>query len=147
LKEMADAQAAPLLDKLRSEPNNPDLLTSIGNILRRAAVSHRSRLLWARPQGQAFRRSRAHRYGDGLLVHGERRRGDCGIQQGAQLRPHESEYAFQPWPGQVAGEEGCAGAIADWEKLLAANPNYEGKDKVEQMMAEVKQHSADCQVS
>jgi hypothetical protein len=35
-----------------------------------------------------------------------------------------------------------AGAIADWEKLLAANPSYEGKDKVQQMLTEVKQQAA-----
>jgi cytochrome c-type biogenesis protein CcmH/NrfG len=34
------------------------------------------------------------------------------------------------------------GAVADWEKLLATNPNYEGKDKVEQMIAQAKKHSA-----
>jgi tetratricopeptide (TPR) repeat protein len=39
------------------------------------------------------------------------------------------------------GKKDAAGAIADWEKLLAANPNYEGRDKVEQMLAEVKQRS------
>lgn len=33
------------------------------------------------------------------------------------------------------------GAVADWQKLLATNPNYEGKDKVEQMIAEAKKHS------
>src|SRR5271166_3127475 len=31
MKAMADAQAAPLLDKLRSDPDNPGLLSSIGN--------------------------------------------------------------------------------------------------------------------
>jgi tetratricopeptide (TPR) repeat protein len=40
------------------------------------------------------------------------------------------------------GKTDAAGALADWEKLLAANPDYEGRDKVEQMMAEVKQHAA-----
>jgi cytochrome c-type biogenesis protein CcmH/NrfG len=40
------------------------------------------------------------------------------------------------------GKKDAAGAMADWEKLLAANPNYEGRDKVEQMMAEAKQHAA-----
>jgi hypothetical protein len=33
------------------------------------------------------------------------------------------------------------GAVADWEKLLATNPHYEGKDKVEQLIAEAKKHA------
>ena len=32
LKEMADAQAAPLIEKLKSEPADADLLASIGNL-------------------------------------------------------------------------------------------------------------------
>jgi len=36
----------------------------------------------------------------------------------------------------------AAGAIADWEKLLATDPHYEARDKVEQMMAEAKKYAA-----
>src|SRR5512138_2268755 len=32
LKKMADTQAAPLTERLKSDPNNPELLASIGNI-------------------------------------------------------------------------------------------------------------------
>ena len=32
LKEMADTKAAPLLDKLKADPGNPDLLAGIGNL-------------------------------------------------------------------------------------------------------------------
>jgi tetratricopeptide (TPR) repeat protein len=35
-----------------------------------------------------------------------------------------------------------AGAIADWQKLLDANPNYEQKAKVLQMLSEVKKQNA-----
>ena len=40
------------------------------------------------------------------------------------------------------GKMDTAGALADWKKLLAANPNYEGKEQVEKMMAEMKQQTA-----
>ena len=39
------------------------------------------------------------------------------------------------------GKMDINGAVADWQKLLDTNPNYEGKDKVEQMIAEAKKHS------
>jgi cytochrome c-type biogenesis protein CcmH/NrfG len=32
-------------------------------------------------------------------------------------------------------------AVATWQKLLDTNPNYEGKDKVSQLIAEAKKHS------
>jgi tetratricopeptide (TPR) repeat protein len=40
------------------------------------------------------------------------------------------------------GKRDADGAVADWKKLLAANPKYEGKDKVEKMMAEAKNQAA-----
>ena len=36
------------------------------------------------------------------------------------------------------GKKDFDGAMADWKKLLATNPNYDGKAKVEQMMADAK---------
>jgi len=42
------------------------------------------------------------------------------------------------WQGKKDG----VGAMADWQTLLAANPNYEGKAKVEQLMNEVRQSGA-----
>jgi hypothetical protein len=36
----------------------------------------------------------------------------------------------------------ASGAVDAWRKLLAVNPNYEGKDKVEQMLADVNRHAA-----
>jgi tetratricopeptide (TPR) repeat protein len=41
------------------------------------------------------------------------------------------------WKGKADG----AGAVADWEKLLAVAPNYQAKDKVEEMLAEVKKQT------
>ncbi len=39
------------------------------------------------------------------------------------------------------GKHDSAGAISDWKKLLAANPNYESKDKVQQMLSEVEKQA------
>jgi len=42
------------------------------------------------------------------------------------------------------GKNDRTGAIAEWKKLLMANPSYEAKDKVEQMLSDVeKQVAAD----
>lgn len=32
-------------------------------------------------------------------------------------------------------------ALATWQKLLDSNPNYENKDKLLELMAQVKKHS------
>ncbi len=36
------------------------------------------------------------------------------------------------------GKKDAAGALADWERLLATDPAYDQKDKVRQMIAEAK---------
>jgi tetratricopeptide (TPR) repeat protein len=38
------------------------------------------------------------------------------------------------WQGKHDGP----GAVAAWQKLLAANPNYENKEKVQQLIADAK---------
>jgi tetratricopeptide (TPR) repeat protein len=54
--------------------------------------------------------------------------------------PNKPNALFNLGVVKWQGKMDVNGAVADWEKLLATNPNYEGKDKVEQMMAEAKKH-------
>jgi tetratricopeptide (TPR) repeat protein len=143
LKEMADAQAAPLLDKLKPDPNNPEVLTSIGNLYYDAqqypiAVDYYGRALQARPSDAAVRTDMATAYwfmGNADLAIAE-------FNRALTYAPHNPNTLFNrglvKWKGKMDG----AGAVADWEKLLAAYPNYPEKDKVEQMLAEVRQHEA-----
>jgi cytochrome c-type biogenesis protein CcmH/NrfG len=41
------------------------------------------------------------------------------------------------WPGQMDIDK----AVATWQKLQDKNPNYEGRDKVLELMAQAKKHS------
>jgi len=40
------------------------------------------------------------------------------------------------------GKKDSAGALADWQKLLAVNPDYQAKDQVNKMIAQVRQATA-----
>ena len=142
LKEMADAQAAPLLEKLSSDPNNPDLLASIGNAYYDAqqypiAVDYYGRALKARPSDAAVRTDRA----TAEWYMGNADAAIAEFNQALSYAPTNPNTLFNLGLVKWQGKKDAAGAIADWEKLLAANPNYEEKDKVEHMMAEVKQQS------
>jgi cytochrome c-type biogenesis protein CcmH/NrfG len=44
----------------------------------------------------------------------------------------------------LQGKKDAASALDDWQKLLAANPSYEGRDKVERMMAEAKMQAGEA---
>jgi tetratricopeptide (TPR) repeat protein len=142
LKAMADAQAGPMLDKLRTDPENPDLLTSIGNTYYDArqypiAIDYYVRALKARPSDAAVRTDMATAY----WFTGNADEAIAEFNKALTYAPANPNTLFNLGLVKWQGKKDAAGAIADWEKLLAANPNYEGKDKVEQMMAEVKQRS------
>lgn len=67
LKSMADSEAAPLLQKLSSDPKNPELLTSIGNLYYDAhqypvAVDFYGRALQSKPSDAAVRTDMATAY-------------------------------------------------------------------------------------
>ena len=141
LKQMADTQAAPLIEKLKSDPNNPELLTSIGNSYYDAqqfptAVDYYGRALKARPSDAAVRTDMATAY----WYMGN---ADTAIEEfnkALKYEPNKPNTLFNLGLVKWQGKMDVQGAVADWEKLLATNPNYEAKDKVEQMIAEAKKH-------
>jgi len=139
LKALADSQVAPLLEKLKSDPNNPDLLAAIGNIYYdaqqyRAAIDYYGRVLNAKPSESAVRTDMATAYwfmGDADTAISE-------FNRALTYAPNNPNTLFNLGIVKWQGKHDAIGALADWKKLLAANPNYEGRDKVEQMMAEAK---------
>lgn len=143
LKEMADAQAAPSLEKLKSDPGNPDVLASVGNVYYDArqypvAIDYYGRVLKAKPSDAAVRTDMATAYwylGDADTAIAE-------FNKALAYAPNNPNTLFNLGLVKWQGKKDAAGALADWEKLLKSNPSYEGRDKVEQMIAEVKQHDA-----
>jgi len=142
LKQMADTQAAPLLEKLKSDPNNPELLSGIGNFYYDAqqfpiAVDYYNRALKAKPADAAVRTDMATAY----WYMGNPDEAINEFNKALTYEPNKPNTLFNRGMVKWQGKMDINGAVADWEKLLATNPNYEGKDKVEQMIAEAKKHS------
>jgi tetratricopeptide (TPR) repeat protein len=140
---MADAQAAPLLEKLKLDPRNPDLLTSIGNLYYDAhqypiAVDYYECALKIRPADASVRTD----MGTAYWYMGNADKAITEFDKALTDAPDNPNTLFNRGLVRWKGKTDSAGAIADWEKLLAANPNYEGKQQVEQMMVEAKSHSA-----
>jgi len=141
MKQMADAQAAPLIEKLKSDPNNPDLLASIGNYYYDAqqyptAVDYYGRSLKAKPADASVRTDMATAY----WYMGNADTAIDEFNKALKYEPNKPNTLFNLGLVKWQGKMDINGAVADWQKLLATNPNYEGKDKVEQMIAEAKKH-------
>ena len=139
LEEIADAQAAPLLNKLKSNPNDPELLTSVGNLYYDAqqypnAIQFYKRVLEVKPADTAVRTDMGTAYwymGNADLAIAE-------FNKALDDVPNNPNTLFNRGLVRWKGKSDRAGAIADWNQLLATNPNYDGRDKVVQMMAEVR---------
>jgi tetratricopeptide (TPR) repeat protein len=139
LKEMADTQAAPLLERLKSDSNNSKLLGEIGNLYYDAqqysiAVDYYGRALKTSPADAAVRTDMATAY----WYMGDADRAIAEFTKALTYEPNKPNTLFNLGLVRVKGKMDKAGAVADWERLLATNPNYEGKDKVKQMIAEAK---------
>ena len=142
LKEMADAQAAPLLGRLKSDPNNPDLLTSIGNLYYDAqqysiAIDFYGRVLKVKPSDVAVRTDMATAY----WYMGDADTAITEFNQALTYEPNSPNALFNRGLVKWKGKMDIAGAEADWKKLLKENPNYDARDKVEQMMAEANKQA------
>ena len=143
LREMADAQAAPQIEKLRTEPNSADVLTSIGNIYYDAqqypiAIDYYGRALKARPADAAVRTD----MGTAYWFMGNADAAITEFNKALAYAPTNPNTLFNRGLVKWQGKKDTAGAVADWEKLLAANPHYEARDKVEKMMADAKKQAA-----
>lgn len=142
-KAVADAAAAPLLAKLQADPDNPDLLISLGNLyydaqLYPAAVDYYERALSIRPSDADVRTD----MGTAYWYIGNADRAITEFHQALNSRPDNANTLFNLGLVKLQGKNDAAGAIADWNRLLAVNPEYPGRQQVEQMIAEAENQPA-----
>ncbi len=143
LKSLADTQAAPLLERLKSDTKNPELLAAIGNIYYdaqqyRAAIDYYGRALNAKPSEASVRTDMATAW----WFMGNADTAIAEFNKALTYAPNSPNTLFNLGIVKWQGKHDVAGAEADWKKLLAANPKYDGRDKVEQMMAQAKSQAA-----
>jgi len=142
LKQMADTQAAPLVERLKSDPNNGELLANIGNLYYDAkqyptAIEYYQRAVKVLPNNAGLRTDMATAY----WYTGQADTAIAEFQKALSYEPTNGNTLFNLGIVQWQGKMDVPGALATWQKLLDTNPNYQGKDKVLALMAEAKQHS------
>lgn len=145
-KAMADMQAAPLINQLKSDPNNADTLTSVGNIYYDAqqyaiAVDYYGRALKVKPANTSVRTD----MGTAFWYMGNADAAIAEFDQALSYAPNNANTLFNRGLVKWQGKRDREGAIRDWKQLLATNPNYDQRDKVNQMLAQVQSQSAMAQ--
>jgi cytochrome c-type biogenesis protein CcmH/NrfG len=142
MQKMADTQAGPLLEKLKADPTNAGLLESIGNVYYDAqqfptAIDYYQRALKVEPANTGVRTDMATAY----WYTGNADAAIAEFQKSLSYEPNKANTLFNLGIVEWQGKMDINKAVATWQKLLDTNPNYEGKDKVLELMAQAKKHS------
>ena len=142
LKHMADKQAEPLLERLKSEPSNPELLAGIGNIYYDAqqykdAIDYYNRALAIQPGNPNVRTD----MGTAYYYLGDPDKAIEEFQTALKSDPKHGQTMFNMGMVQWQGKGDAKAAVAAWEHLLKVVPDYPDRAKVEELIARAKQHS------
>jgi cytochrome c-type biogenesis protein CcmH/NrfG len=142
LQKMADTQAGPLIEKLKSDPNNAELLASVGNIYYDtqqypSAIDFYQRSLKAQPANAGVRTDMATAY----WYNGNADAAIAEFNKALTYEPNNANTLFNLGIVKWQGKMDIKGAVAAWQKLLETNPNYQNKEKVEQLIAQAQRHA------
>jgi cytochrome c-type biogenesis protein CcmH/NrfG len=142
MQKMADTQAGPLIEKLKADPNNAGLLENIGNVYYDAqqfptAIDYYQRALKVEPGNTGVRTDMA----TAIWYTGNADAAIAEFQKSLSYEPNKANTLFNLGVVEWQGKMDINKAVATWQKLLDTNPNYEGKDKVLELMAQAKKHS------
>jgi cytochrome c-type biogenesis protein CcmH/NrfG len=140
MKQMADKQAMPLLQKLKSDPNNSSVLVQVGAIYHgghqfKEAASYYARAAQADPKNVAIRTKLA----SSLYRDGDVDGAIAQLNQALAFDPKDANSLFDLGMIKLKGKQDGKGALAAWQLLLKSNPQLseDRKAVVVKMMAQV----------
>jgi len=141
MKQMADNKAEPLLEKLKGDPNNGDLLIQIGKIyisthqFKEAAVYY-GKALQVDPKNVAIRTEMA----SCMYYSGDVDGAINQLQQSLHYDPKDAASMFNLGMIKWQGKQDSKGAVAAWQQLLKSNPQLspDRKATVQKLMADVQ---------
>ncbi len=141
MKQMADKKAEPLLEKLKSDPQNKDLLIQTGNMYEAAhqfkeAIGYYDKALQVDPKNTAIRTEMA----SCMYYNGDVDGAINQLQQGLHYDPKDANSLFNLGMIKWQGKQDAPGALAAWQELLKSNPQLgaDRKATVQKLMAEVQ---------
>jgi len=142
MKAMADKQAAPLLEQLKSNPNDAGVLAQLGNLYYDAqifpvAIDYYQKALAIDPKKASVRTDLA----TALFYNKDPEHSIAEFDRALKDDPKNGNALFNRGIVKWQGKMDVNGALADWELLLKQDPNYEQADKVRMYIAQAKKHA------
>jgi cytochrome c-type biogenesis protein CcmH/NrfG len=146
LKQIAEQQAAPLIGRLQSDPNNSVLLAQVAAIYHVArqysqAAGYYDRAVRLDPGSAALRTKLA----SSLFRSGDADGAIAELNRALKGDPHHANALFDLGVIRLEGKRDRKGALAAWKRLLESNPELgtERKSTVEKLIAEASATPAD----
>jgi cytochrome c-type biogenesis protein CcmH/NrfG len=142
LRAMADKQAAPLLEQLKSKPNDAGLMAQVANMYYDAqvfpvAIDYYQKALAIDPKNAAVRTD----FATALFYSNDPDKAISEFDRALKDDPKNGNALFNRGIVKWQAKMDVTGAVADWELLLKENPNYEQADKVKMYIAQAKKHA------
>ncbi len=141
MKEMAEKKAAPLLEKLKGDPNNIDLLIQVGNTYLsthqfKEAAGYFDRVLQVEPKNVAARTQMA----SCMFYNGDVDGAISQLQQSLHYDPKDANSLFALGMIKWQAKHDSKGAVAAWQQLLKSNPQVspDRKANLQKLIAQVQ---------
>jgi len=141
MKRMADKKAEPLLAKLKTDPNNSDLLNQIGMLYKathqfKEAAAYYQKAVDANPRNVAARTDLA----SCLYYQGDADGAIQQLQKSLSYDPKDANTLFNLGIIKLQAKKDPSGAVAAWQQLLKSNPQLAGEKKtaVEKLIAQAQ---------
>jgi cytochrome c-type biogenesis protein CcmH/NrfG len=140
MKQVADKQAAPLLERLKSDPKNSALMVQVGAIYHglhqfKEAAAYYDMAVRAEPKNVAIRTKLA----TSLYRDGDVDGAIAQLNQALSYDPKDADSLFDLGMIKLQGKRDGRGALAAWQRLLKSNPQLstERKATVQKLIASV----------
>jgi cytochrome c-type biogenesis protein CcmH/NrfG len=141
--EMLAKAAEPLIAQLKSNPNDFDTLTKVGNLYYDGqaypqAIEYYEKALTVQPNNPDVRTD----IGTAYWYTGDPDKAITNFQKALAVRPNHPGTLFNLGIVMWQGKKDPKGAVVAWEKLLQTNPDYPQKDQVQMLIERAKMHGA-----
>ena len=139
LKAMAEKKVAPLLETLKTNPNDTDTLTKVGMFYIAAGQFNESaqyfeKVTSIKPSADAWTKlANAQAYG------GSADQAMASLNKALQIDPKFANALYNLGMLKWQAKGDVKGAVACWEKLIKTNPDHPQLDQVRKLIAHAKQ--------
>jgi len=141
-REMLDQSVAPLLETLKTSPDDVDTIVKVGNLYYdgqqyQEAVKYYRLAAKSQPKNADLLTD----LGTSLWYTGDADGAIAEFQKALKYQPDHPGTLFNLGIVRWQGKSDPKGAVEAWEELLQKNPNYPQKQQLQEYIQKAKQHS------